>query len=136
MRLNKIMSSYIDSGETVLIRRINSDSFTHQIEIIRVNEDIPYKGLLYNEITESCKEYPRGGGVRRPSPKVEHICKIEDINHEQLMKLISGGLKHCINDHGDITKQFIGSASKRVAKQINAYFKSESIKKQNTDKLN
>ena len=35
---------------------------------------------------------------------------------------ISGGLKHCINAHGPITKNFIPSASKRISGQIMGQF--------------
>jgi len=32
--------------------------------------------------------------------------------------MVNGALKHCINSHGPITKEWIGSASKRIVQHI------------------
>lgn len=40
------------------------------------------------------------------------------ITNDQLLKIVSGALKCCINDHGPITKQWTGSAAKRVVNQL------------------
>lgn len=36
----------------------------------------------------------------------------------ELERLIKQGLKQCIHDHGDINKNHLGSASKRIASRI------------------
>lgn len=42
-----------------------------------------------------------------------------------LEKLAIGGLKHAINTHGPVTREWIGSAAKRIVHQIKAHVKSE-----------
>lgn len=41
----------------------------------------------------------------------------------QFFKLVNGALLSSLDSHGDITKQNVGSASKRVSKQVWHHFK-------------
>lgn len=37
---------------------------------------------------------------------------------DQLMRVVAGGLKQALHDHGPITKHNYGSAAKRITKQL------------------
>jgi hypothetical protein len=43
--------------------------------------------------------------------------------HYQFLRLVNGALVNTIDAHGDINKQNVGSASRRVSKQCWAHFK-------------
>lgn len=45
-----------------------------------------------------------------------------------LWNLVSGALKNTIDEHGNITRRFIPSATKRICGQLNGYF-DEQLKK-------
>ena len=36
------------------------------------------------------------------------------VQEDELLRQINGALRNCINDHGPITREFIGSAGKRL----------------------
>jgi hypothetical protein len=46
----------------------------------------------------------------------DNLIYIEKLKRKRILEIkrINGGLKQTINDHGPITKQLIGSASKRI----------------------
>lgn len=45
--------------------------------------------------------------------------------HQRLLKVINGALKSAIHDHGPITKEMMGSASKRVVGALKSLEKSK-----------
>lgn len=59
----------------------------------------------------------------------DNIDTIEKLKREKVLetKRISGALKMCINAHGPITKQFLGSATKRVYGALLSNEKKENI---------
>lgn len=42
----------------------------------------------------------------------------QQIKFEKLLRIVTGALRSCINDHGPITSEWIGSAGKRIAAQL------------------
>jgi hypothetical protein len=53
-----------------------------------------------------------------------------DINRKQLEKLLAGAMKSCIDAHGPITRDWTGSAAKRMIgllKQSGAFVEQESV---------
>ena len=44
---------------------------------------------------------------------------------QTLLNIVNGSLRCCIEAHGDITPEWIGSASKRIDASIRAFFKNE-----------
>ena len=46
------------------------------------------------------------------------IKQIQNIPEVHLIKIVAGNLKSTIDAHGDITKNEIGSAAKRIANQL------------------
>jgi hypothetical protein len=46
-------------------------------------------------------------------------------NNELLLRIVNGALRSCIDAHGDITKEWIGSASKRIESMIRGFLNNE-----------
>ena len=60
--------------------------------------------------------------------------RTEEISDEELMRLISGGLKECVNAHGPVTRELIPSAVKRISGQIKGYINEyQKMKKQSVN---
>lgn len=49
--------------------------------------------------------------------------EIDLVDRPQLERLLAAGIKSCIHDHGPITKELIGSATKRIIFAIRAHNK-------------
>ena len=49
------------------------------------------------------------------------------MNSDTLLKIVNGALRNTISAHGSITKQFIGSASKRITCGILGDLKADSL---------
>ena len=71
----------------------------------KINDVLNKKGSTIEEILIIVDDYER-----------DNLNTIEKLKKKKLveMKLIMGGLKQCISAHGDITSQYITSASKRI----------------------
>jgi len=46
-------------------------------------------------------------------------------NSNILLRIVNGAMRSCIEAHGDITKEWIGSASKRIDTMIRGFLKNE-----------
>lgn len=46
---------------------------------------------------------------------------LSDKEHKRLLKVINGAIKSCIDSHGPISKDWIGSAGKRVMGALKSY---------------
>ena len=49
---------------------------------------------------------------------------LSDKEHKQLLKVVNGAIKSCIDTHGPITREWVGSAGKRVIGALKSYIKS------------
>ena len=56
------------------------------------------------------------------------------LDDKTLMNLINGALRNCIIDHGPVTKQYVSSASKRIANAVEGHV-CEMLKRDLRDKM-
>jgi hypothetical protein len=50
---------------------------------------------------------------------------LSDKEHKRILKAVNGALKSCINTHGPISENWIGSAGKRVMGALKSYAQSK-----------
>jgi hypothetical protein len=103
------------------IPKTDNNSFTHVVYCVN-RKDEHIKKVLYNSRSE---EIYREIEIH-PNPKIKcESADLRNISKEELIKLVNKGVKACIASHGDITKEYVTSASKRIAGEIFRIFKNK-----------
>jgi len=125
--MEKLLTELLQESKCANVNIIKAQGrgITHILMCVGI-DGIAYKKILYNQddnkVVKVLKE--RRKIKKIAETRIVSIEEVDKLKVEALDKLIAGALRDCIKSHGDITPEFIGSATKRISSSISGALKS------------
>lgn len=138
--ISEIISKLLENEQIKDIRvysKEHSEFFTHIIIAIN-QENVSVKKILYDKKSDSIfqeLDLNEPLKIKKQKPTKIDIDNVKEIHKDAMIRLVNGALKSCINNHGDITKKLINSASKRITTNIFDYLNNNKQKKEGKNEI-